>query len=408
MRAFTRFLRFILRVQGAILLGGDICREEDAIVLQIRRHGNAKPRCPKCRKVLGGKIVSTPRRWRHLDFAGVKSFLTSDIREGRCPKHGRRVERVPWACPAARHTREFDRQVAGLARISDRSATSRIFNVSWVTVGRIVERVVREVLPKDRLAGLRAISIDETSHKRGHRYLTIVSCLRTRRVVWMGRGKSSDTLRSFFEELGSERAKKLEVAAMDMSEAYKGVVEEYAPQADIVFDRFHVVKLLLDAIDEVRREECRKLEGAERTSLKNTRFALLRNPRYLSPRDKEAIARIQSTNRRLFRAYELREDFEELWRLTSEGEAQEFLQKWTRAALLSRIEPLRRFAKTMRKHAKHILGFFRQNGVTSSLSEGLNNKIKLVIHRAFGFADISALMSMVYLCCGPIDPGLLP
>jgi transposase len=338
----------------------------------------------------------------------VKSFLVGEVREGRCPKHGRRVERVPWACPAARHTREFDRQVAGLARISDKSATSRMFNVSWVTVGRIVERVVREILPKDRLAGLRAISIDETSHKRGHRYLTVVSCLRSRRVVWLGRGKSGDTLRQFFDELGTERAKKLEVVAMDMGEAYRGVVEDCAPQADIVFDRFHVVKLLLEAIDEVLREECRKLEGEARKDLKNTRFALLRNPRYLKPRDRKAIARIKATNRRLFRAYELREDFEELWQLKSEDEARSFLEEWTRAALLSTIEPLKRFARTMQKHMHHILGFFRQNGVSSSLSEGLNNKIKLVIHRAFGFADLGALMSMIYLCCGPIDPTLLP
>ena len=135
---------------------------------------------------------------------------------------------------------------------------------------------------------------------------------------------------------------------------------------------------------------------------------MLRNPRYLKPRDKEAIDRIRATNRRLFRAYELCEDFEELWQMKSEDEARSFLQEWTRAALLSKIEPLKKFARTMRRHMKHILGFFRQNGVSSSLSEGLNNKIKLVIHRAFGFADVGALMSMVYLCCGPVDPALLP
>jgi transposase len=193
---------------------------------------------------------------------------------------------------------------------------------------------------------------------------------------------------------------------MDMSGAYRKVVQELAPHVDLVYDRFHVVKNLMDAIDEIRRAECRHLQGNDRNALKNTRYSLLRNPRHRTPKDREVIERVRRTNARLFRAYQLRVDFEELWKCKTEDAARDFLKRWIRAALLSRREPLRKFARTVREHLEGILGFFRQNGLTTAVAKGLNNKIKLVIHRAFGFADVSALMAMVYLCCSGIEVPL--
>ena len=402
-RALTRFLRFIVGIQGAIVTGGAFSESEDAVEIKARRHRNAKPRCPECSQVLVGKIVTKTRKWRHLDFAGVRSFLVAEVREGRCPKHGRRVERVPWATSAARHTHAFDFAVASLVQVANKSAAARMFAVTWPTVGRIVERVVDSLLPKNRFAGLRAITVDETSYKRGHRYLTVVSCAETGRVVWVEEGKSGDTLARFFEELGEARSKQIKVVAMDMSGAYIAVVEHYAPNADIVFDRFHVVQLLLRAIDDIRREECRALSGKARTVIKNTRFAILRNPEYRTPKDLETIRRIRRTNWRLFRAYQLRVDFEELWKCSTEKKACNFLQRWTTAALASGFEPLCKFARTVRRHLHGILGFFRHSGLTSAVAEGKNNKIKLIIHRAFGFASIRALLSMIYLCCSGLQ-----
>lgn len=169
---------------------------------------------------------------------------------------------------------------------------------------------------------------------------------------------------------------------MDMSGAYKKYVEEWVPSADIIYDRFHVVKLLLDAVDEVRREICQELDGVRRKVLKGTRFALLRNPRHRTPRDRKMIRTVVNRNRKLTRTYELRVDFEELWLCRDEHEARCFLMRWTRAALRSRREPLRKFANTVRKYIDGILGFFRWHGQTSGPLEGMNNKTKLLIHRA--------------------------
>lgn len=401
MRALLTFLRFLLRVQGFVVEGAEVLREEDAVVIRGRRRSHALPRCPMHRdEVLSGEIKTTSVLWRHLNAIGCRVYLKCDVREGRCRKcDGRRMERVPWATAQARHTRAFDRGVGSLVQVADKSATARMFGVCWRTVGRIVERVVKECLPRDLLDGLEAIAVDETAYRSGHRYLTVVTDLMTSRVVWVAEGKSGETLRQFFEALGAARAQKLRLVAMDMSEAYVSVVKECAPEAEIVFDRFHVVKLLLDAVDEVRRAECRRLTGEDLRALKHTRFSLLRNPKHLSPQDKAAIARVEATNRRLTRAYQLRVDFEELWRLRSESKAREFLMRWTRSALQSRLEPFRKFGRTVRAHLDGILMFVRAYGVTNAIAEGMNNKIKLLIHKAYGFHSVNALMSMIFLCC---------
>ena len=378
-------------------------RDSGCIVVDIRRHRNAKPRCSVCGKVMHGTIKEIDRQWRHHDILRFQCFLSAKIREARCATHGRRVERVPWASSRSHHSHEFDRRVASLAQVADKSAATRMFRVTWRTVGRMVSRVVQRHLPKNLFRNVTRISVDETSYKRGHRYLTIVTCLRRGIVIWIGEGKSAATLNKFFEEFGKTRCSKLQVVTMDMSEAYLNSVRAHAPKAEIVYDRFHVVQLLLNAVDEIRRDEVRKLEGADRQKIKGTRFSLLRNPERYTSRDQMMIRSILRSNRRIARAWELRVDFEQLWDCEDEYSARQFALRWTRSALLSRQAPLRRFAKTIRKHLEGILGFFRHGGLTNAVQEGMNNKIKLIIHRAFGFRSISALIAMIHLCCSGIQ-----
>jgi transposase len=403
MRRLVAFLRSVLNLQAIVLEGATFERESGCAVIRVRRRKNAKPRCPKHGCVLGGKIETRVHHWRHIDLAGCRLYLEADVREGRCERcDGRRVEAVPWASHRAKHTRIFDRWVARLVQLTDKTAVSVLAKIAWRTVGDIVERIVAELGPKNLLDDLVGITVDEVSHKRGHRYLTIVTSLETGMAVWAGEGKGAETLGRFFDELGPERSAMLKVVAMDMSGGYAKAVAERAKNAEIVYDRFHIVKLLLDAVDTVRRQECASLEGDARKVLKNTRFALLRNPKHRSPADKLAIARVQATNKKLTRAYELRVDFEEFWTLTDEEEGRVFLMNWTRAALLSRLSPMRKFAKTIRSHIDGVLGFIRWCGITSGQAEGMNNKIKLLIHRAFGFHSAAAVLAMMTLCCSGI------
>ena len=403
MRPLVRLFHRILCVQGAHVR--EVALASDASVeVSVSLHGNTKPKCPTCHQVMRLTGVQEHVKWRHLDLFRVTCFLAADLRIGRCPRHGQRLECVPWATPRARHTRAFDRQVASLVQVADRSAAARMFGIVWRTVERIVKRVVAEELPRDLLDGVIAITVDETSYKRGHRYVTVVTDLLERRVIWVGEGKSGRTLEAFFEELGKRRSANLEVVAIDMSAAYIAVLKDRVPQADVVFDRFHVVKLMLEAIDEIRRDECRQLRGDARQALKGMRYAFLANPKFKRPRDVQAIKAAVRSNRRLLAAYERRISFEHLWEYKSEAHARGFLMRWTRSALLSRLKPLRRFARTVRAHLDGILGFVRYEGtLTSAFAEGMNNKIKLQLHKAFGFATVAGFMAMIKLCCCGID-----
>lgn len=402
MGPLAAFLRRILNLQALVCLGGDFTAEGDA-VLRVRRRRNAKARCPIHRCPLQGDLVRRTKRWRHLNFAQTKVFLEAEVREGRCPRcDGRRVESVPWASGRAEHTSVFDRYVARLVQITDKTAVSMLAGLAWRTVGRIIERVVDALGRKNQLDDLVGISVDETAYKRGHRYLTVVVNLENGEAIWAAKGKSSATLGKFFDELGQERCAKLQVVAMDMSGGYEKAVRERCPQAELVYDRFHVVKLLLDAVDEVRRAECVQLTDVDKQALKNTRFSLLRNPAHLKPKDVAAIARVRSTNRRLTRAYELRVDFEEFWTLDHPDDGRLFLMNWSRAALMSKLAPFRRLAKTVRARLDGILGFIRWYGLNSARSEGRNNKIKMLIHRAYGFHSAAAVLAMITLCCSGI------
>lgn len=303
MSPLAAFLRRILKLQALVCLGGDFTDEGDA-VLRVRRRRNAEARCPIHRCPLQGALVRRTKRWRHLDFAQTKVFLEAEVREGHCPRcDGRCVESVPWASGRAEHTSVFDRYIARLVQITDKTAVSMLAGLAWRTVGRVIERVVDALGRKNQFEDLVGISVDETAYKRGHRYLTVVVKLENGEATWAANGKSSATLGNFFDELGPERCAKLQVVAMDMSGGYEKAVRERCPQADLVYDRFHVVKLLLDAVDEVRRAECVQLTDVDKQALENTRFSLLRNPAHLKPKDVAAIARVHATNRRLTRAY---------------------------------------------------------------------------------------------------------
>ena len=402
MRSLRKLFRILLAVQGAFVTGARILEQDKEVEVFIRRRKDASPRCSRCRKKLRGKIVTRKGRWRHFDLMDWKCYLVGEVREGYCRTHGRRVERIPWAYPAARHTKMFDRKVARMAQVTDKSAVMEFFRMTWRTVGRIVKRIVADVLPKDLFNDLDVIGVDEVSYKRGHRYLTVVSDLISERVIWVHEGKSAEVLGEFFKALGEKRSHQLSVVAMDMSEAYQKAVKAYAPQAQIVYDRFHVIKLLLEAVDETRRDECRKARGKARDALKGTRFALLRNPKHQAPGDIEKIRHVESSNRRLTRAYGLRVDFEDLWEIEDESKARRFIMRWTRAALKSRLPHMRRFARTVRNHLDGILGFFKYYGTTNAFLEGTNNKIRLLIHRAYGFRSVPALMAMIHLCCSGI------
>jgi transposase len=333
-----------------------------------------------------------------LAILSFRIFLESDLRRVRCRRCGVRSEQVVWARTGSLFTRDFEDQVAGLTRVTDKTTVKRLFEISWITVGRIASRVVREKLDPTRLDSLAYIGIDEFSYQRRHKYITIVMDHENREPVWVAEGKSAQTLNRFFDELGEERCRAIQLVTIDMSNAFIEVVKQRCPNAQVIFDRFHVERLLHDALDQVRRQEVAQLPNAHRSDLKKTRFLLLKAPWNLKRDERERLSHLEKANRKLFRAYLLKEDFLAAYDYAHPGWARSRFLRWIPWAKRSRLQPFRRVAATVQKHLDGILNFFRYR-LTNGPLEGINNKIRLISHRAYGFRSAKTLAAMIFLCC---------
>jgi len=358
------------------------------------------PYCPQCMCKARRVYDHRPRTWRHLDFAGMEVTLRYAQRRVDCRRCGAiRAELVPWADPGSRFTRDFEDQAAYFAQVVDRTTAAKTLRVAWRTIGQIVERVVARLGPVDRLADLEHIGIDELSYRRHHEYISTVVDHVAGRVVWAAEGKSAATVDGFFKDLGPERAAKLQTVTMDMSGAFIEAVGRGAPQAKIVFDRFHVQKMAQDAVDQVRREQVRLLAGSDdAAALKKARWALLKNPWNLTAVETDKLSEVQRDNRPLYRAYLLKETLAEIFDRRQVNVAREKFLAWCRWAARSRLAPFKRLAKTIRRHLEGVLAFIA-TGLTNGPIEGLNGKIRTITRRAYGFHSAKSLISLIFLCC---------
>jgi len=397
----------LLRLEGVHVR--DVVFEADRVVVGValRRRRLVCPRCS----------FSTPHRhdvrpvdsdWRHLDLGVWRLEVRARLRRLVCPEHGVRVEGVPFARPGADFTRDFEHLVAWLATRTDKTTITRLVRIHWRTVGRIIERVCADELDPDRLEGLFEIGIDEVSWRKQHRYLTLVTDHHRGQVVWGAEGASAATADAFFDELGARRSAQIEAISIDMGPGYakSARADGHAPQAVICIDSFHVAKLAGDALDEVRRDywnELRSLgdqDAAKR--FKDARWALLKRPENLTDRQAQTLQTLTAAGGKVARAYLLKEALRGIFApgLTV-ADVTELLTRFCSRAARSRMAPFVRLAKTIRKHHDGILAAVRL-GLTNARAEALNNKVRLITRRAYGFHSANAALALVLLTCGPI------
>jgi len=345
------------------------------------------------------------RQWRHLDLGGMRVVLRYDLRRLDCTRCGVRTEFVPWADADSMFTRPFEDQIAFLAQRMDKTAIVGLMRIAWNTVGSIVDRVVKRLSPPDRLTGARVIGIDELSYRRHHKYVTIVTNHETGEIIWAREGKSAETLDTFFAEMGPERCAGLQNVTLDMSQAYIRSVTTHAPQATIVFDRFHVQRLAHDALDQVRRALVAETDPEQRRVLKKTRFVLQKNPENLSTAERRKLAEVQRYNRPLYRAYLLKDMLASILGRRQYYVARDQLHGWIAWASRSKLAPFVRVARTLRKHLHGILGYLN-TGLSNGRAEGLNGKARVITRRSYGFHSAQSLIAMLFLCCS--TPQLSP
>ena len=411
MRATTAFNK-MLAIPGAHVVG--VCFGAEGIEVSLR----ARARRLRCACGWSTRAVydRSVRRWRHLDLGACKLMLSAQIRRLRCRRCGRVVtEQVPWARPGARFTRDFEDVVAWLAQRMDKTNITRLLRCSWESVASIVARVVVDHLDDHRLDEVYRIGVDEVSYRKGHRYLSVVADHgRDGAVLWVGEGKSGVTFQGFFDELGPERAAQLEAVSMDLTGAWPKVCAANAPQAQVCADPFHVIKLANAAVDAVRRDQwntARRTGGKIRRNargrvntdpaaqlVKKTRWALLKDPAAWTEHQAAQIAALRRARHVLFRAWALKEELRDLYRLPPGKPADAHLDGWLAWAARCRIPAMIELARTIRTHRGTILAAV-ELGLSNSKLEGLNSKIRLINHRGYGHHSAAAVIAMIYLCC---------
>jgi transposase len=403
-RVSTAFKR-LLGLPGASVIDVSFTAEGVVVTVRLLRRRRV---CSACGQT--GRLEIHDRRvkrWRHLDLGASRCWIECELRLLRCRDCGVRLEAVPWARAGARHTRDFEDTVAWLAQQMAFTPITRLLRVGWTTVARIVQRVVADHLDEDRLRGLVCIGVDEISYRRHHRYLTSVADHRSGAIVWCAAGRNSATLQGFFDHLG-DRKDSIRAVSIDMSGDYQRAIRANLPAAEICFDPFHVVRLAARATDQVRRDEWNRHDRShtlEGRWVKGTRWSLLKAPERQTIGQLATLAEVQAHNRRLYRAFLLREELRLLYHLPDPALAPEHLDAWLAWATRSRLRPFVRLARTLRQHRDGILAAIRL-GLSNGRLEGLNSKIRLISHRAFGFHSADPLIALVYLCCAGVTIDL--
>jgi transposase len=365
--------------------------------------------CPECSHATAHRYDTrdVDSSWRHLGLCGRVCRIRVRRRRLRCPEHGVIAEGVGFARPGSGFTRDFEQLVAWLVTKTDKTTICAFARIGWRTVGAICERVSGDVLDPDRLSGLVDIGVDEISWKKHHNYLTLVSNHATGKIVWGKAGKDTETLNAFFGELPEGAAEELEAVSMDLGPAYAKSVRAHAPRVTICFDPFHVVKLVTDALDVVRRQvwqSARKLRDKSIAKrFKGARWALLKNPIDLTKDQNGTLREIKRTGGALWRAYQLKESLRAVFAGDLDStDTRVMLDRWCSKAQRSRIPEFVKTARTIRKHRDGIDAAIDRR-LSNGRQEGLNNKVRLIIRRAYGFHSPEAALATVMLACGPVN-----
>jgi len=374
------------------------------LLVEIRARSNSKPICSGCGRRRSGYDRSDTRRFAFVPFWGIQVFFVYAPRRVNCPKCGVKVELMPWVSGKHRLTQTYAWFLARWAKRLSWKEVAEAFCTSWDHVFSSVEMAVAWGRKNIELSGIQAIGIDEIQWQKGHKYLTLVYQIdaHCKRLLWIGKKRKVKTLLGFFRWFGKERSQALRFVCSDMWKPYLKVIAKKAGRAVHILDRFHIMAHLSKAIDEVRASEVRdlKAKGLEPV-LKKTRWLLLKRPENLKAGQETRLADLLQFNLKTVRSYLLKEEFQFFWTYVSPHWAGEFLDKWCTKTMRSKIEPMKKVARMLRRHRPLLLNWFRsRKRFSSGVVEGFNNKAKLTTRKSYGFRTYHAAEIALYHALG--------
>ncbi|MBU2645609.1 ISL3 family transposase [bacterium] len=383
--SITKFIQRLLRIKAFSVRSFEFKNWYRELWLEVKPFKNGAL-CPHCLR--RGRIIHTldePRVWRDVMICKRKVYFTYCPREIDCPVHGRVQEDIPWAAPHAQVTYRLEYAVLIHCTIMTQKAAGQLLKIAASTISDLLHRIITRERRGHRIRNLKMIGIDEISYCKGRKYATIVYDLQRSCVVWIGQGKARETIDRFFKEkLSQYQRNQIVSGCCDMSETFIGAIEKWCPNATLTLDRFHIVKALNDAVDEVRKEEWRKADRPGKKALKGLRWLIYRHSSNRSAEDTRTLKSLYMGNRRIHRSWVLKDEFEQFWEFSDIKLAEEFLDSWCKTAMKSRLESIKTFIRTIRRH-KHRLLPFIENRLTNAAAEGLNRIIKIVKNRPVDF-----------------------
>ena len=406
----------LLNVKGTVVEDARVVdsplRPEPVLEIRVRpRKGML--RCSRCgRRRHGYDQGGGVRRWRHQDFGCWRVELVASMPRVDCPECGVVVARVPWAEPGSRFTKDFEAECAWLMGVANQKTVSGFLHVAWRTAGDIAHRVadrLRTAMPSP-FDGLTAIGVDETSHRKGHTYITVVVDHERHRVVWAHDGYGRDVFDLFFQQLTEEQKASIRVVTGDGARWIDSCVAAHCPNAERVLDGFHIVSWMTGALDQVRKRlwnDARRAGDEEATKrMRGAKYAVLKNPGDLTDRQNDALGAIRNTDPKgqLYRAWQLKELLRTLLKHPLD-QARGELNHWVFWASHSRIPEIVELSKKIRRRRPDILRTIRL-GYSNARLEAFNNRIKVTIRMAYGFHHVDNLIALIMLRCGGLDMHL--
>jgi transposase len=397
-----RFKRFVYGQVRFVTQAG-----RDSLEVEVKPRKGSVALCSCCHQAAPCyDHASEPRRFEFVPLWGYEVFLVYVMRRVDCPRCGVKIEEVPWADGKHQCTKTYMQFLASWARSLSWTEVGRRFQTSWEKVFHAVEYIVEWGLQQRNLDGITAIGVDEIQWKKNHKYLTLVyqinsGCIR---LLWIGKDRTVESFSAFFDMLGEQRSALIGHVCSDMWKPYLQVIAQRVRQAVHILDRFHIVARINKALDEVRANEHRRMHAAGREPLlTKARWLLLKRPENLTETQEPKLRELVRYNLQSVRAYLLKEEFQLLWTYVSPTWAARFIDRWTTRVMRSRIEPLKREARTIRRHKPLILNWFKAKGAFSSgIVEGLNNKAKLTMRKSYGFRQFKTIEIALYHSLGAL------
>ena len=375
------------------------------LVAVIEPRKNGKVYCSVCGNACHGYDRLDTREFDFVPLWNIPVRFEYQMRRVNCPQCGVRVEQIPWANGKSHTTKAFELFLAQWARKLSWKETARSFGTCWDTVYRSVKIVVAYGLAHRNLDGIEAIGVDEIQYGKGHKYLTVVYQIDAgmRRLLYVGKERTTKTLLKIFFEFRKPRTAALKFICSDMWHPYLKVIAKKAPQALNILDRFHIVSHLTKAVNQVRVDEVKRLkeEGYDETVLRHTKYCFLKNPENLTPKQEAKLDDVLGYDLKSVRAYLLKESFQLFWDYDSPYWAEWYLEKWCKRAMRSRLEPIKKFVKTIRAHQPLIMNWFKaKKAYSSGIVEGMNRNVNLVTRKAYGFRSYEVLKIALFHTMG--------